>query len=249
MTTLRLMFATLGLVACADSADRTEHAAPHWEYSGAAGPEHWASLDPAFRACTGGKSQSPIDVTGTVDVDLPALTFDYGTAATEILHNGHTIQVPFPAGNAVTVDGRSYGLKQFHFHAPSEHHVAGRSYPLEAHLVHADSGGGLLVVGVFFEQGPTNPALARLWVHMPPVAGETHPLAAPLLPSLLLPMERDSYRFTGSLTTPPCSEGVQWIVLREPVTASAGQVDLITAALGEANNRPLQALNDRVVYR
>jgi carbonic anhydrase len=177
------------------------------------------------------------------------LTFEYRTRATEILHNGHTIQVPVPSGDTVTLQGRKYELKQFHFHAPSEHHIAGRPYPLEVHLVHADSSGALLVVGVLFEEGSASPALGHLWTHMPPVAGESHPLVAPLLPGLLLPKQQDSYRFAGSLTTPPCTEGVQWVVLREPLTASAGQLELVAGALGEANNRPVQPLHDRVVYR
>jgi carbonic anhydrase len=245
----RVVLFALAVSACGGSADHAGEATPHWAYSGSAGPENWGGLDAAFRTCSEGKQQSPIDVTTTEDVDLPPLAFDYRTPAGEILHNGHSIQVPLPPGNTVTLEGRAYALKQFHFHAPSEHRIQGRSYPLELHLVHADTSGALLVVGVMFERGGPSVALAHFWAHVPPMAGETRPLLAPLNPAELLPPGRDSYRLAGSLTTPPCSERVQWVLLSQPLTASAGQLELLAAAMGVANNRPVQPLHDRVVYR
>jgi carbonic anhydrase len=219
----------------------------HWGYSGEGAPEHWGELDPEFATCATGKSQSPIDLGKPTKDHLKPVHFHYKKGTTEILNNGHTVQVNYQPGSSVTVDDRSFELEQFHFHAPSENTFNGKHFPLEAHLVHADKDGNLAVVAVMFSEGPANPLLASLWKMMPSKEGETNALTHPLSAAGMLPAERHYYRFTGSLTTPPCSEGVRWLVVQKPVTASKAQIDAFTKAVGFPNNRPLQALNARQV--
>jgi carbonic anhydrase len=166
-----------------------------------------------------------------------------------IANNGHTIQIDYAPGSALTLDGRVYELKQFHFHAPSENKIAGKQYPLEGHLVHADKDGNLAVVAVMFREGSANPQLAKLWEKLPAKAGDKAELPAGLGVAQLLPKQRDYYRFHGSLTTPPCSEGVSWLVLKKPVTVSKSQVEQFSKVVGFANNRPVQPVNARPVLR
>ena len=247
MKRLVLVVALLPVCAPSDHAGSAE--GPHWSYAGPSGPEHWGALDSAFTACSAGRAQSPINLATFVEADLPPLVFSHTAGAVEVQHHGHTIQVPVPPGNALRVGERAYALRQFHFHAPSENQIEGRAYPLEAHFVHADSSGALLVVAVMFQEGAASAALDEIWAHTPEVSGATRALPAPLAPAALLPPSRDYYRFGGSLTTPPCSEDVEWHVLREPASASAEQVAFFSAKIGHANNRPLQPVNDRPVYR
>lgn len=219
----------------------------HWGYSGEAAPQHWGELDPEFATCANGKSQSPIDLGKSPKGHLKPVRLDYKKGATEILNNGHTVQVNYQPGSSLTLDERSFELKQFHFHAPSENTFNGKHFPLEGHLVHADQDGNLAVVAVMFSEGPANPLLASLWKMMPGKEGEANALTHPLSAAGMLPAERHYYRFTGSLTTPPCSEGVRWLVVQKPVTASKAQIDAFTKAVGFPNNRPLQPLNARQV--
>lgn len=221
--------------------------ATHWGYTGHSGPEHWAELDPAFQLCAAGRNQSPVDITGGVEADLPALEFHYTGNAGEILNNGHTVQVNFPAGDSLTVDGHRFTLKQVHFHTPSENRIDGRSYPLEAHFVHADDEGNLAVVAVLFEEGEENGTLAKLWSGMPMQAGEAHVLTTATTAADLLPGGHDYYRFNGSLTTPPCSEGVWWQVMKSPLTVSGEQVERFAHAVHGHNNRPMQSHHARLI--
>ncbi|MEL3929310.1 carbonic anhydrase [Aeromonas enteropelogenes] len=223
-------------------------AAPHWEYSGAAGPDHWAKLTPEFSPCAG-SNQSPVDLTGLVEADLPPLVFHYRAGGEFASNNGHTVQIGYAPGSTLELDGMSFELKQFHFHAPSENHIEGKSYPLEGHLVHANGKGELAVVAVMFEVGKANPVLAEAWRQLPIKAGESHALKAPVAVEQLLPAKRDYYRFSGSLTTPPCSEGVRWLVLKQPVEASQAQIDAFKEVMHHPNNRPVQPLNGRVVLQ
>ena len=222
---------------------------PHWGYAGEAGPAHWGELDPKFAACASGVNQSPIDIASTIDAELPPIGVNYGTAGTEILNNGHTIQVNVAPGSTLSLDGKTFELKQFHFHAPSENTVDGKPYALEAHFVHGDADGHLAVIGVLFEEGAASPAIAALWEAMPKEAGAKHPLSTPVDPAALLPQSRDYYRYNGSLTTPPCTEGVRWLVMKAPLTVSKAQVEAFGAALHGPNNRPVQAVNARPVLR
>ena len=222
-------------------------ASEKWGYSEEKGPDNWGSLDPGFGACSGGKNQSPIDVSRTIHAMLPPIEFRYRTSASEIINNGHSIQANYASGSSIAVDGHVFELKQFHFHSPSENHINGRSFPMEAHLVHADGEGNLAVVAVMFDEGDANPAVASLWKQMPASRGFRSALASDVNASSLLPEDRSYYRFNGSLTTPPCSEGVWWFVMKQPMTLTRAQIELFTDAMGHPNNRPLQPLNARVI--
>ena len=204
-------------------------------------------------ACEAGTEQSPIDLTGAVeasDADLPDLTFDYHPSALALMDNGHTVQAAYDPGSTLVVDGETYELKQFHFHAHSEHTVDGKAAPLELHLVHAreDDQGvtHLAVVGVLIVEGAENPAYASVLDHLPTevteepeaVDGQTVDAAA------LLPTDRTFFHYEGSLTTPPCSEGVSWQVMTTPVELSAGQIAAFTARYDD-DFRPVQPLGDR----
>ena len=220
------------------------YAQPHWGYEGEHGPEHWGSLDPGFAVCSNGREQSPINLTGAEPGALSEIVFEYAPSPISILNNGHTIQVDYQAGSGIVLDGARYGLVQFHFHHRSEHTVDGADFPLEMHLVHADADGALAVVGVLVEEGGANEALAPVFRQMPGEAGPAAMVEGTVDAAALLPGRRTTWRYAGSLTTPPCSEGVSWLVMTEPVTASRGQIEAFKA-LFPVNNRPVQPLNGR----
>lgn len=222
---------------------------PHWTYAGEAGPQHWGELSPDFAVCRSGKNQSPVNLTGMIDGSLPPLQVEYRRGGNEILNNGHTVQVNYAPGSVIEVGGGRYELKQFHFHAPSENTIEGRSYPLEAHFVHADADGNLAVVAVMFEEGEANGELEKAWSQLPEHSGDRHSLAAAVDAASILPAAHDYYRFNGSLTTPPCSEGVLWLVEKQVQSASKAQIARLAEAIHHPNNRPLQALNARAVLR
>jgi len=159
------------------------------------------------------------------------------------------VQVNAAPGSAIEVDGATFELRQFHFHAPSENLIDGKSFPLEAHLVHADKDGNLAVVAVMFDQGDANKALAAAWPQMPLHGGEKAALNLPVAPLELLPADRDYYRFNGSLTTPPCTEGVRWLVMKHAVSASAEQIAQFKHVMHHPNSRPVQAVNARPVLK
>lgn len=221
----------------------------HWSYSGEEGPEHWGELDHAYSACAEGKNQSPINLTGFIESDLKPIGIHYEAGGKEIINNGHTVQVNFTPGSKISVDGHGFELKQYHFHAPSENHINGKSYPMEAHLVHADVNGNLAVIAVMFVEGKANQSITKAWSHMPGKAGGKRSLSAGVSAEGILPSNRDCYRFNGSLTTPPCSEGVWWLVMKEPVTASKDQIEKFVQVLHHPNNRPIQPVNARPVLK
>ncbi len=237
--------------------------AQEWSYEGQTAPERWGTLDPKFVMCGIGKNQSPIDIDGLIEARLETLELNYSAGAadirnhghvrprgpTEILNNGHTVQVNYAPGSTITVDHRSFELQQFHFHSPSENRIRGRSFPLEAHLVHADKGGNLAVVAIMFADGAPNPFLSELWGKMPLKKGDTSKLQAGLNVIRLLPANKDYYRLNGSLTTPPCTEGVRWLVMKSFATVSKSQVEQFAKAVGHPNNRPLQPVNARPVLK
>ncbi|MEN3802364.1 carbonic anhydrase family protein [Aeromonas veronii] len=223
-------------------------AAPHWEYSGEVGPAHWAKLTPEFGQCAG-SNQSPVNLSGLVEAKLAPLVLHYQAGGNTVVNNGHTVQVGYAPGSTLQLDGTTFELKQFHFHAPSENLIEGKSYPLEGHLVHVSDKGEIAVVAVMFEAGKANPALAAAWGELPAKVGEIHTLKAPFSAEQLLPENRDYYRFSGSLTTPPCSEGVRWLVMKQPVEVSQAQIDAFKAVMHHPNNRPVQPLNGRVVLQ
>ncbi|MBF8450563.1 carbonic anhydrase [Aeromonas dhakensis] len=223
-------------------------ATPHWEYSGEAGPAKWASLTPEFGQCAG-RNQSPVNLSGLVKAELAPLQFHYLAGGHSVTNNGHTVQVDYAPGSSLELDGMHFELKQFHFHAPSENLIEGKPYPLEGHLVHANDQGELAVVAVMFEPGKANGALSQVWQSLPAKAGEQHELKQPVSAEPLLPAKRDYYRFSGSLTTPPCSEGVRWLVMKQPVQVSEAQIDTFKAVMHHPNNRPVQPLHGRLVLQ
>lgn len=220
---------------------------PHWSYEGKEGPESWGKLTPDFATCDVGRNQSPINIEETIHAALKPFKNIQKFPAKDIFNNGHTVQINFKEGNMLVLDSAPYQMKQAHFHAPSENTIHGKSFPLEAHFVHADAKGNFTVIGVMFTEGKANPGLAKLWEQIPNEVGEPVALKNRVLPSELIPENRSYYRFSGSLTTPPCSEGVRWLMMKTPLTASKEQIEAFKHAVHHDNNRPVQPLNGRVV--
>lgn len=221
----------------------------HWTYSGSQGPAHWAGLSREFAACEAGREQSPIDIRDARKAELPPIRFDYKPAPLRLVDNGHTIQVNYAPGSRITVGADSYELVQFHFHRPSEERVNGTVYAMVAHLVHRSAEGKLAVVGVLLESGGRNGLLEALWGNLPPAKEQEVAIRAVTIDAAgLLPADRGYYTFPGSLTTPPCSEGVRWFVLKRPVRVSADQIDTF-AKRYPGNARPVQPLNARVIQQ
>jgi carbonic anhydrase len=218
-----------------------------WSYDGEHGPRHWAALNKEYASCGVGKAQSPVDIRGAVTSKLAPIQFDYRATPLHIIDNGHTVQVNYGAGSSITVDGKRYELVQFHFHRPSEETIDGTAFPMEAHLVHKDAEGHLAVVAVLLRQGIENPFLRSLWANLPAQKEKEMVVDKVTLNAAgLLPKSRAYYTFPGSLTTPPCSEGVTWFVLTAPVDLSAAQVARFDKIYSN-NARPTQPLNGRVV--
>lgn len=222
------------------------HAAS-WSYEGKEGPEYWGKLQPEFSTCDTGRNQSPINIDATVVASLKPLKVSQKFPAKDIANNGYTIQANFKDGNMLMIDDTAFKMKQVHFHAPSENTIRGKSYPLEAHFVHADAKGNLAVIGVVFKIGSANVGLEKLWKQLPNETGTPTTLKARVLASEMIPEDKNYYRFSGSLTTPPCSEGVRWLVMKTPITASKAQIDAFERAMRHHNNRPIQPLNGRVI--
>ena len=221
--------------------------ATHWTYEGAEGPSDWGKLDPAFGTCSIGHTQSPIDIKNAKKSDLLPLKFDYKAVPLNIIDNGHTIQVNYAPGSTLTVGDKSYVLKQFHFHHPSEEHVNGKRYDMVAHLVNADADGKLAVVAVLLKKGSANAMVQKIWENLPKEEGEATDVAGvEVNASALLPTDTAYYTFTGSLTTPPCSEEVTWFVLKTPNELSAGEVAAF-AKIYPHNARPIQPTNGREI--
>ena len=219
----------------------------HWNYMGVEGPEHWGMLSTEYMACEAGGRQSPIDI------QMPepghhqeTLIFRYKTSQIHELNDGHTIQVSHVSGCKVDLNKHTYKLRQFHFHEPSEHHIEGKAFPMEMHLVHQDARGHILVIAVMMEIGTDHPILAKLWNWLPKQMGKE--VSIPLDISLrdILPTNTHHFSYSGSLTTPPCTEGVQWIVLTEPIKISEEDVRKFVAVIGH-NARPVQPLGDRSI--
>ena len=221
---------------------------PHWGYAGEADAAHWASLCKEFKKCGEGDRQSPIDIETVVLKEVPGnrLDFQYHPSPVDVQNNGHTIEVDIEATNSLTIGGHSYLLKQFHFHEPAEHRLDGVLFPMEMHLVHADSSGKLAVVGVFIQEGFPNAALDEIWQRLPGQAAEHVHAPHALDLAKLFPQGHSFFHYEGSLTTPPCTEGVQWYVLKAPLTLSKLQIEKFRQ-LYHGNNRPVQAANHRPV--
>lgn len=217
----------------------------HWSYDGEEGPAHWGDLSHDFATCSSGREQSPIDISSSADSNPADLVFNYQDSAVNILNNGHTIQVNVDPGSTLEVDGQTYNLLQYHFHALSENTVDGSYFPMEMHLVHQRADGGLAVVGVFLTDGAENAAYAATFDNLP--AAESPATAVPgatVSPANLLPGDASYWRWNGSLTTPPCSERVKWLMMKNPVELSSAQIGAFTA-IYDHNYRPVQPFYDR----
>lgn len=216
-----------------------------WGYEEENGPEVWGQLKPEYRICDTGIHQSPIDLVNPTPAELSAIIFNYQSASVNIHNTGNTIQVAYPKGNWIEIDRIKYHLLQFHFHAPSEHTVAGELSDMEMHLVHESEDGTLAVIGVLIKSGSTNAAFDSFWHLMLSVADESEQVTGVVLNALdLLPDTKRTYRYDGSLTTPPCSEGVKWLVMTTPIEMSESQIAAFKAIF-DGNNRPVQPLNGR----
>jgi carbonic anhydrase len=217
----------------------------HWTYVGDEGPEHWAQLGGEATTCATGTRQSPIDLSGAKRPQAETISLDYNSSQATIQNNGHTIIVTPTNGGGITVDGVVYKLKQFHFHSPSEHAINGHRAAFETHFVHQNAKGEYLVLGVMSEVGAADPMLAPLWAYLPSDPGS--PLNVPDLlinPRDLMPSQESFYAYAGSLTTPPCTEGVTWMVYTAPLTVSAEQVQAFERLIGPSA-RPVQAKHER----
>lgn len=239
----KLMLAMI--LAASFSAQSATHAS--WSYEGDNAPEHWGELSPDYHLCLSGQNQTPINISGVLHSNLHELLVDYTPESESIVNNGHTVQVNVEQGDYITLDQEKFMLQQFHFHSPSENEIEGHRYPMEIHFVHSNKAGELAVVAVMVEEGAENATLATLLKQAPTALNKTEALKNGIDVLSLLPEDRHFYRFTGSLTTPPCSEGVRWIVMKKPVQASAAQIKQFKALLRHDNNRPLQPLHGRVI--
>lgn len=221
----------------------------HWEHQGENGPENWAKLKPEFSTCATGQRQSPVHILETDAIPGPAevLKFDYKPSGGSVVNNGHTVQVDLAGDNTLYVRGSAYKLIQFHFHHPAEERVNYKGFSMVAHLVHQNAEGQLAVVAVLIDPGAANPLIDQIWTRMPLDVKDRVGLPVGLIDmNQILPTDQRYYQFIGSLTTPPCTEGVLWLVMKQPMTVSREQLKLFTK-LYPMNARPVQALNGRLV--
>ncbi len=225
-----------------------EHHSAHWGYDGAVAPQHWGDLSPEFSRCKTGREQSPINITNAASATLPPIEFHYSPVPLKIIDNGHTVQVNYAPGSYIVVANKRYDLVQFHFHHPSEEEINGKRSDVEIHLVHKDSQGNLAVVAVLLAEGPGNAATQGVFDHLPAVKEREVPAGTTVNAADLLPSDRSYYTFSGSLTTPPCTEGVRWFVLQTPSTLSKSALEKL-ATLYPNNARPVQPLNGRIVKK
>lgn len=249
MPTLNWVFSILlyAFVFVPGSARQAHHPEHSWDYGETLGPSHWGDLKAEFATCKTGQRQSPIDIRNPQRADLPPIRFDYQPSPLHIIDNGHTVMVNYQPGSFMSVGGKKYALKQFHFHRPSEERINGQTFEMSVHLVHADQTGKLAVVAVLLQEGEDNPLLDELWKDLPQEQEKENRLDnIQIDASRMLPASRGYYTFSGSLTTPPCSEDVVWFVLRNPTTASAKEIEKFSQ-LYSNNARPIQPLYDRIV--
>lgn len=235
------------LLACPICAAAARAEGPHWSYEGHAGPTEWGNLESGFKACGIGDQQSPVDLRDAIKASVDRLRIDWTPQPFAIVNNGHTIQANVAPGSTLATGGQKFTLTQFHFHTPSEHAVDGRRTAMEAHFVHTQPSGRIAVVGVLMVAGRRLPAFADIMRAAPREEGQTR-LRAALDPNTFLPLTRGLYRYEGSLTTPPCSEVVDWYVLDMPIQVAATDIDAFRSRF-PMNARPLQALNRRFLLR
>ena len=235
----------LALAAAPVAAPQALHGS-HWSYEGENGPAHWGTMNADWAKCGTGARQSPIDIRDGIKVELEPIAFDYHPSSFSVIDNGHTVQVNVSSGNFITILNRMYELQQFHFHRPSEERINGKGFEMVVHLVHKDVEGKLAVVAVLLERGKAQNTIQTIWNNLPLEKNEA--MAPPIAIDVadLLPQRRDYFTYMGSLTTPPCSEGVLWLVLKQPMQASPAQMALFSR-LYPLNARPIQSSSGRVI--
>ncbi|MGA7913772.1 MAG: carbonic anhydrase family protein [Candidatus Acidiferrales bacterium] len=238
------------LLLCAHPASAQAHAdhQPHWSYSGADGPAHWGDLSPDFAACKTGRRQSSLNIVAAQKADLAPIDFEYQLSPLKIINNGHAIQVNYAPGSSISINGIALPLVQFHFHHLSETEINGKKYDMELHLVHIDAASGrAAVVAILIKSGNENPLIGQLWNYIPTEVGKQVEHKKMVFNAAdFLPADKNYYVFDGSLTTPPCSEGIKWYVLKTPIEASPAQIARF-ARLYPDNARPVQPQNGRKV--
>ncbi len=257
---LLLVFCGTSLLKEAIAAQKTaqhEENQTHWGYEPGNGPFSWGKLNKDWLLCAEGDQQSPIDLTGARQKKMDGMKLEFPTANLKIVHqthvlealdNGHTIQINYDGGETLKIGNKRFALRQYHFHSPSEHTVNGRRNPMEMHMVHVSQDKKLAVIGVFIEQGRHNAAFDRIWSNLPTQTGqEVHHENVQVDIDHFLPRNKATYRYRGSLTTPPCSEGVGWFVYVEPIELSRDQIEAFQKIF-HGNNRPIQPLNDRTLW-
>lgn len=236
--------ALLVVLGCGGGSDGGDDSDVEWSYSGDRGPSHWAELSPDYAACGQGVEQSPVDFAGAIPSLHPALEVDYLGTPLVLTNNGHTIEVEYREGSSLTVAGETWEVMQFHFHISSEHTIQGNAAPMELHIAHRDPTGARAVLGTFIEIGEDNDILAPIFDHLPSAGVTNEVEGVEINIGAALPPDLSAWRYDGSLTTPPCDEGVRWFVLGTPIRASASQIGAFTDFFHD-NARPTQPLNDR----
>lgn len=217
-----------------------------WTYEGEFGPANWSKINAAWNKCNGGNRQSPIDIRDGIKVELEQIAFDYRPSGFSVTDNGHTVQVALGTGNFLSVAGRTYELQQLHFHRPAEERVNGKTYEMGIHLVHKDLEGRTAVLALMLQRGRPQSAIQTVWNNLPLEKKDTFTPSIVFNPNDLLPERRDYYTYMGSLSEPPCTEGVLWLVMKEPVQASPEQMALFSR-LYPLNARPVQAASGRMI--
>jgi carbonic anhydrase len=242
----RLGMMVLGIGLCVPGIAVAQQGA-EWGYEGKTGPLNWGRLDPAYKACSQGKEQSPIDIRGAhLDKNLQPIEFHYVSGAMTLTNTGHTVQVTPPVGSYIVAGGTRYDLVQFHFHHPGEEAVKGKLPDMSLHLVHKSADGKIAVVAVRLNEGNANAVLAALWEHLPNAAGKTDKVTESMNPAGLLPTDRGYWTYEGSLTAPPCTEGVRWFVMEQEVEISRTQLRSF-GALYKVNSRLEQSAHGRKI--
>ena len=230
--------------------DPTRHDGPlQWAYEGAGGPQAWGKLQPEFSLCASGRRQSPINIEESQTLRGPAepLQFSYQPSNATVRHDGHTIEVTVSGNNALTVRGSTYKLVQLHFHHPAEERINNQGFAMVVHLLHKNDQGQFAMLAVLLEPGEANALINKVWTYIPLDKGDQVPMPAGMLDlNELLPKDQRYYQFFGSLTTPPCTEDVLWLILKQTATASKEQIKLFSQ-LFPNNARPIQAINGRPV--
>ncbi|WP_013324880.1 carbonic anhydrase [Gloeothece verrucosa] len=219
---------------------------PHWSYSGEENPHHWAALSPDFAICSKGQNQSPINFESGTREKSPNLVFNYQNTPLNIVNNGHTIQINYAKGSRVIIGDKDYELMQFHFHTPSEHTINKKVAKMELHLVHKNEEGEIAVIGILIQQGQEHPLIKKIWQYISPEQGEKNFANVIINAKDFIPVDQSYYNYIGSLTTPPCTEGVNWFVFKTPLKVSPQQIQQFTQ-IYQLNARPVQPLNQREI--